>query len=95
MVEKARPIMDDVRARIVPGRLEAMANQLTARVNRGEGFPSNFEGWLNREYTSAPEDPWGNFYYFRTTRDGFLVGSNGADGQPNTEDDIVDQRRLR
>jgi len=94
MVEKATPMMDRFKVRITVGRLEAMANQLAARANRGEGFPSNFQGWLERDYTSSAEDPWGNAYYFQTRRDGFVVGSMGPDGRENTGDDIQDQRRL-
>ncbi len=95
MTEKARPLLDGLKSKIVPSRLEAMSSQLTARVNRGEGLPSNFDGWLRREFTSSPEDPWGNLYYFESHRSGFLVGSMGPDGQRGTPDDITREQRLR
>lgn len=94
MVEKATPVLDDFRARLVPRRLEAMADQLEARIGRGESFPANWEGWLQRDYSGVPEDPWGNIYYLDTRRTSFTVGSNGPDGNPNTEDDITVERRL-
>lgn len=95
MMEKAKPVMDKVRARVVPGRLEAMADQLVARVGRGESLPTgeNFNNWLRRDFTSVPEDPWGNRYYLETSRSGFTVGSLGPDGQQRTEDDIQVTRR--
>ena len=88
LLEKATPLLDGFNAKIVPGRLEAMVTQLNARVSRGEGFPRNWERWLDREFTSSPEDPWGNLYYVQQRRGGFLVGSMGPDGQQGTADDI-------
>lgn len=95
LVERAAPVTDSFRSRITVRRLSSMANQLAARVNRGEGFPGNFEGWLRREFTGPPEDPWGNPYYLQTRRDGFVLGSPGPDGLPGTDDDIREQRPLR
>lgn len=94
IVEKARPVLDGFRARVVPGRLDVMADQLEVRVGRGEGFPSNWPGWLERDYSGIPEDPWGNRYYLQTNRAGFLVGSMGPDGIQATDDDITVSRRL-
>jgi len=95
LVEKATPVMDDFRSRLVPRRLEAMADQLTARARRGEGFPGNFEGWLERSYSGVAEDPWGNYYYLNVGRRGdFTVGSMGPDGERNTPDDLTLDRRL-
>lgn len=95
VLEKAQPLMDGFKAKIVPGRLEAMTTQLVARVNRGEGLPANWEGWLERDYSSSAEDPWGHYYYFETRRGGFLVGSMGPDGRRGTEDDITREQRLQ
>ena len=94
MMEKAKPVMDDVRARLVPRRLEAMADQLEARIGRGETYPGNWEAWLERDFSSIPRDPWDAYYYLQTNRTGFTVGSAGPDGQPNTADDITVTRRL-
>jgi hypothetical protein len=88
LLEKARPLLDGFNAKIVPGRLEAMVTQLNARINRGEGFPRDWERWLDREFTSSAQDPWGNYYYVQQRRGGFLVGSMGPDGQRSTSDDI-------
>ncbi|HSM61346.1 MAG TPA: type II secretion system protein GspG [Longimicrobiales bacterium] len=89
LAEKARPYVDGFKAKLVPSRLEAMASQLTARANRGEGFPTNFEGWLRRDFAASAMDPWGNLYFFESRRRGFLVGSLGPDGRRGTEDDIT------
>ena len=44
-----KPVLDNIGARIAPGRLRAMADQLDVRLGRGEGLPSGFDGWLRRE----------------------------------------------
>ncbi len=94
MVEAATPLMDKFRLKLVPSRLDAMADQLEARRGRGEPYPGNWEGWLRRDYSGVPEDPWGNVYYLKTDRRGFTVGSAGPDGVPHNGDDVTVQRRL-
>jgi hypothetical protein len=94
LMEKAAPVMNGFKAKLVPGRLKVMADQLAIRVNRGEGFPSSWEGWLQRDFTGEPQDPWGNVYYLQTSRAGFTVGSMGPDGVQGTEDDIKVTRQL-
>ena len=87
-----QPVMDEIGNRIVPGRLEAMADQLDVRLQRAEGLPSNFEGWLRRDYSSSEFDPWDNIYYLQTSRRGYTVGSMGPDGVQGTEDDTTVSR---
>ena len=94
MAKKAAPVMDGFKAKLVPGRLDAMADQLAVRVNRGEGYPSSWESWLRRDFTGEPMDPWGNIYYLQTNRRGFTVGSAGPDGVQGNDDDIKDSRDL-
>lgn len=89
-----RPVMDAIGSRIVPGRLEAMADQIDSRLGRGEGLPGNFEGWLRRNYTSSEFDPWDNLYYVRSSRRAYTVGSMGPDGVQGSEDDITVTRDL-
>ncbi|MDE3014887.1 MAG: type II secretion system protein GspG [Gemmatimonadota bacterium] len=90
-----QPVMDNIGERIVPGRLEAMANQLDARLRRAEGLPAGFEGWLRRDYTSSELDPWDNVYFLETGRRSYTVGSMGPDGVQGTEDDITVERPLQ
>ena len=94
LTEKAAPVVNQFKAKLVPGRLEVMADQLEGRVNRGEGFPNNWEGWLQRDYSSVPEDPWGALYYLQQGRGDFTVGSKGPDGVQGNEDDIKVTRQL-
>jgi hypothetical protein len=94
VMEAAAPVMNRFKAKLVPTRLETMADQLAVRVNRGEGFPSSWESWLNRDFTGAPEDPWGNLYYLQISRRGFTVGCAGPDGVQGNEDDIKVTRDL-
>lgn len=93
ITDAAQPVMNNFRSRIVPGRLEVMADQLDVRLERGEGLPSSWEGWLRRDYSSVPEDPWGNLYYLESGRRGYTVGSNGPDGVRGNEDDITLERQ--
>lgn len=94
MEEAAAPVMNGFKAKLVPRRLEAMADQLQTRLQRGEGLPTYWEPWLDREFTGAAEDPWGNIYYLQGGRGSFTVGSKGPDGQENTADDIKVTRRI-
>ena len=88
-----KPHVDDVKARFVPRKLRAMSDQLDARLRRAEGLPLGFEGWLRRDYTSSPEDPWGNFYYLVQSRRDYYVGSPGPDGVRGNEDDVTEPPR--
>lgn len=88
-----KPLVDDVKARFVPRRLRAMSDQLDARLRRAEGLPVGFEGWLRRDFTGSPEDPWGNIYYLQAGRRDYFVGSAGPDGVAGTEDDITEAPR--
>jgi hypothetical protein len=95
METKAAPVINAVKAKVVPGRLDAMADQLEARLGRGEKYPNNWPGWLERDYTSSAQDPWGNIYFLEIGRGDFTVGSMGPDGQQSTPDDIKLTRRLK
>ena len=94
IADLVRPIKDNVGTRLVPRRIDVMADQLDVRLSRAEGLPGNFEGWLRRDYSGTPEDPWGNTYFLQQGRRDFTVGSMGPDGVQGTEDDIKVTRRL-
>ena len=82
------PITDGIGERLVPRRIEVMADMLDVRLSRAEGLPDNFEGWLRRDYTSSPTDPWDNMYYLTRGRRDYTVGSMGPDGIQGNDDDI-------
>lgn len=84
-----QPLKDEVGNRLVPRRVQTMADQLDVRLSRGEGLPAGWEGWLRRDYSGVPEDPWGNVYYLTQGRRDYTVGSMGPDGILGTEDDIT------
>jgi hypothetical protein len=89
------PIMNAIGARLVPGRLSAMADQLDARLGRGERLPADsFAGWVRRDYTGPDTDPWGNAWFLQVGRRDYTVGSKGPDGQLGTDDDITERRSL-
>lgn len=91
--DAATPIIDNFRAKIVPARLKTMADQLDVRLSRGTALPASWEGWLRRDYSNVPQDPWGNLYYLESNRRGYTVGSMGPDGIQGNDDDITEERR--
>ena len=93
LTDAAAPIMNGFRGKLVPGRLEAMVDQLNTRMERGAGMPDSWEGWLRRDYSGEAQDPWGNPYYLENGRRGYTVGSMGPDGVQGTEDDITREHR--
>lgn len=97
MTDAMSPLIEGMRGKLVPRRLEVMADQLDVRLGQGQDFPGNWEAWLRRDYSGVPEDPWGNLYYLDTRRRGaYTVGSMGPDGEHGTEDDItVERQRAR
>ena len=88
------PVMDNIGARLVPGRLNAMADQLDVRLSRGEGLPDVFDGWLRRDYSGSEFDPWGNMWFIQLGRRDYSVGTMGPDGEQGTADDITETRQL-
>jgi hypothetical protein len=94
IADSFRPLKDEVGVRLVPRRIQVMADQLDVRLGRAEGFPDRFDGWLRRDYSGVPEDPWGNIYYLQVGRRDYTVGSMGPDGVQGTADDITETRRL-
>jgi hypothetical protein len=88
------PVRDFVGKRLVPGRLKAMADQLDARLSRGEGLPIGFDGWLRRDYTGPETDPWGHSWYIKQGRRSYTVGTMGPDGKQDTGDDMIVTRNL-
>lgn len=93
IADSVQPIKDEIGERLVPRRLEVMADQLDVRLDRAEGLPDNFHGWLRRDYSGVPEDPWDNVYYLSEGRRDYTVGSMGPDGVQGTPDDITVTRR--
>ena len=93
ITDSVRPLKDEVGARLVPRRLGVMADQLDVRLGRGERLPERFDGWLRRDYSGAPEDPWGNIYFLQPGRRDYTVGSMGPDAVQGTDDDITETRR--
>jgi hypothetical protein len=90
-----RPVMDSIGARLVPRRLDAMANQLDARLGRAERLPAdNFQAWVQRDYTGPEMDPWGNAWFLQVGRRDYTVGSMGPDGEQGTPDDITVRRTI-
>lgn len=88
------PISNRIKQEIVPRRLGAIAGMVEARLRTGRGLPParSFESWMAANSSSSATDPWGNVYWVEGQRDGFVVGSNGPDGQRGTADDITERR---
>lgn len=91
-----KPIMDSIGERLVPRRLDAMADQLDVRLSRAERLPAdNFGAWIRRDYTGPETDPWGNAWFLQVGRRDYTVGSMGPDGTIGTDDDLVERRPLQ
>lgn len=88
------PVTDAIGEKLVPRRIEVMADQLDVRLGRGEGLPERFDGWLRRDYSGSELDPWGNLYFLAPGRRDYTVGSMGADGVQGTADDMTVTRSL-
>src|SRR4051812_20733002 len=56
-------------------------------VPGGDKFPAFIDSDAMQQDASI--DPWGNPYYIVFGNNSFQIGSNGKDGQPGTEDDII------
>ncbi len=90
LVDASGPLSGQLKARLLPAKLEAMADELERQrpflgdLPRGRAW----EAWLRTEAPGQPEDPWGNLFYLRPDRDGFILGSRGPDGVANNQDDI-------
>lgn len=91
---EVKPLVDHFKEKVVPGRLRGLAEELAARIHRGEGYPPSWSGWLQMDYTGNPVDPWGHQYYLKHIPEGFLVGSNGPDGIEGNSDDITFRQDL-
>jgi hypothetical protein len=88
------PVKDWIGYKLVPRRVEAMADQLDARLGRAEGLPGHFESWLRRDYSGSELDPWNRQYYLIAGRRDYTVGTMGADGVQGTDDDFTVTRSL-
>jgi Type II secretion system (T2SS), protein G len=91
--EAVSPVTDAVRSKMVPSKLEGMADQLEIKIRtKGPLRPGEeaWAQWLRTGYSGTPEDPWGNLYFVNIgRRGGFTVGSVGPDEELGTEDDIT------
>lgn len=94
MIDQKTALMDRINERLVPRRLEAMADQIETHLGRGDRMPQPFPPWLERSFTGAPHDPWGKYYYLEESRRSFTVGSAGPDTLIGTLDDIRVERPL-
>ena len=94
IADSTTPLKDEIGRRLVPRRLEVMADQLDVHLGRGERLPERFDGWLRRDYSGTPEDPWGVQYYLVVGRRDFTVGSMGPDRTQGTDDDLTVKRPL-
>ena len=66
------------------GRAPDTLEQLVTPDENGESYLKN--------YSSVPQDPWGNDYFYNTSPNGisYALGSFGADGQPSGQGEDED-----
>ncbi len=76
------------------GLAETQLKQLKDSCNmyriQNKKFPEKLDDLVDKGVIEeVPMDPWDNEYVFEKTGNKIKMYSNGADGLPNTEDDIV------
>ena len=69
-------------------RLGSKPESLQA-LRDGPSNPAQKARWKGKLLEELPADSWKNQITYRITEDGYELRSSGADGQFNTEDDIV------
>lgn len=75
-------------------QLESLKGNCEAYRLYYKKFPERLEDLVNtpdnrKIIDEVPDDPWGNPYNFEKTGNKIKLYSSGADGLPNTVDDIV------
>lgn len=75
-------------------QLESLKGNCEAYRLYYKKFPERLEDLVNtpdnrKIIDEVPDDPWGNPYNFEKTGNKIKLYSSGADGLPNTNDDIV------
>jgi hypothetical protein len=73
-------------------RVEHYTRLLAADRNLGRPLPepTEFTAWVKRRMPDASGlDPWGNPYWLRRSVTTVTVGSDGADGTRDSDDDIT------
>lgn len=72
--------------------VDFIADQIEMERTEGRAVPNprNFQQWLRQHVTTRRDgvDPWGKPYYLARTGMTHTVGSEGADGERDTADDI-------
>ena len=91
------PVIERINLEITPRRLEMIATRLEEERGLGRPIPDSeaLGTWLLRNTSLSAEDPWGNRYFVQQRSDGFIVGSNGPDGERGTPDDMTASRLRR
>jgi hypothetical protein len=83
------PVKKDLTRReeiAIVGRLKEVRNE-----GRPLPDPGSFQDWLSQNI-SVGRDAWDNQYWMRVKEDSTIwIGSNGADGLRDTDDDLVVQ----
>jgi hypothetical protein len=72
--------------------VDFIAQQIEHERTQGRAVPNprTFQEWLKQRVTTRRDgiDPWGKPYYFVRTGNTHAIGSDGADGERGTADDI-------
>ena len=98
----AAPHQDEVHSMISKARWAATAfdmknisTLLDCSYALNGSYPEDFEAWMSQHFSvivpgkELTKDHWGRDYRYEAEGEQLTLISNGADGQPETEDDLV------
>jgi hypothetical protein len=87
-------VADPVRAFKARNEMSFFLRILLDDRTEGRRLPDerSFTNWVRERMPQETGiDPWGNTYWLRRQTNAWVVGSNGPDGERDTEDDVVQE----
>jgi hypothetical protein len=99
ILDYAEPLLMPALRWTTQQELERIAEDLEIEQGSRGMIPSGrgeFDPWLDDRYRQEPSrfDAWGGRYALKVVGDSFRVISAGPDRLPDSEDDLVESRRL-
>jgi hypothetical protein len=91
MIETADPVIQPVLVWSAEREIERLSQGVRLEAREEYTIPTNrnWNAWLTENFSGdATTDPWGELYSYQAWADSFAVGSDGPDGQKDTEDDL-------
>jgi hypothetical protein len=91
IVEQANPVIQPVLVWSAEREIQRLSQGVRMEAREKYTLPTNrtWNSWLSENFSGdGTTDPWGALYSYQAWADSFAIGSDGPDGQRDTEDDI-------